>query len=74
MISVSFDRSISKCEMEYLVVDYLGSVADSLFDYYNVDEVWPKMGKSNSQFFITDRDRLPDADETSTFEGVLMTF
>jgi len=74
MIFLSFDHNISKCEMEYLVVDYLGSVADSLFDSYNVNEVWPKMGRSNSQFFITDRDRLPDADETKAFEGVLSTF
>jgi len=73
-IFVSFDPTISKCEMEYLVVDYLGSVANSLFDSYNVDDVWPKVGKSNSQFFITNRDRLPDADETSTFEGVLSDF
>lgn len=73
-ITVLFDRGASKCELEYLLVDHLASVANQLFDSFIVSEFWPQVGLSNSQFILKGADTLPDNEETAAFEAVVANY
>jgi len=74
LISAVFDNGMSKCELEYLLISHLATVANELFASFNVSEFWPQVGFSSNQFLLQGVDRLPDAAEELTFEGVVAEY
>ena len=74
VISAVFDNGMSKCELEYLLISHLATVVNELFASFNVSEFWPQVGFSSNQFLLQGVDRLPDAAEELTFEGVVADY
>ena len=75
-IEVSFNQGMSQCKIEYILLDDLSSLVETMFlDFeFDMTEFYPQVGLTKTQFLLEGVYCPPQEEEKSSFEGVVANY
>jgi len=73
-ITASFDQGVAKGEIEYIIAQHLDSIIGRLFAAYDINNFGPNVGIAENTILLLNVTRLPNEEETATFEEVVGRF
>ena len=75
-IEVSFNQGMSQCKIEYILLDDLSSLVETMFIDFEFDmtEFYPQVGLTKPQFLLEGVYCPPQEEEKTSFEGVVANY